>query len=81
MAVEEHETVMSGILKLPTVKALVFPDFIGTVKSLGAWGGDFILAAANENPETYFKSKGFDVIIPYKDMILDAGIDLSENGF
>lgn len=68
-ALEQHEEIMSGILKLPTIKQLVFPDFHGTIKSLGAWGGDFVLAVAEENPTDYFKSKGFDTIVAYKDMI------------
>ena len=40
------------------------------LKSLGAWGGDFILAASETDPTPYFKSKGFDTVIPYDDMIL-----------
>jgi mevalonate kinase len=71
-ALEEHEAIMAQLLGLPTMKQLIFPDFNGTIKSLGAWGGDFVLAVANENPEAYFKSKGFETIIPYKDMILQA---------
>ena len=67
---DEHSALMSEPLQMPTVKESLFPDFNGTVKSLGAWGGDFVLAAANENPEAYFKSKGFEIIISYKDMIL-----------
>lgn len=69
---DEHSTLMSGPLHMDTVKESLFPDFNGTVKSLGAWGGDFVLAAANENPESYFKSKGFETVIPYKDMILQS---------
>lgn len=67
---DEHSTLMSEPLQMETIKESLFPDFHGTIKSLGAWGGDFILAAANENPENYFKSKGFETIIPYRDMIL-----------
>jgi hypothetical protein len=48
----------------------LFSDFDGAVKSLGAWGGDFVLAISNEDPTTYFKSKGYETIIAYKDMIL-----------
>lgn len=69
ITLEEHEAIMSDVLRLPTMKQLVFPDFNGTIKSLGAWGGDFVLAVANENPEAYFKSKGFETIITYNDMI------------
>ena len=70
LAIEKHETEMSAILKTETVKESLFPDFEGTVKSLGAWGGDFVLAIASENPTDYFKRKGFRTIIPYKDMVL-----------
>jgi hypothetical protein len=70
LAIEKHETEMSAVLKTETVKNSLFPDFEGTVKSLGAWGGDFVLAIASENPTDYFKEKGFRTIIPYKDMVL-----------
>ena len=50
-----------------------FPDFEGVLKSLGAWGGDFILAAT-EWSETqvieYFKGKGLEVILGYNDIVL-----------
>ena len=69
-AIEKHEAEMSAVLKTETVKESLFPDFYGVVKSLGAWGGDFILVIAIENPTAYFKEKGFRTIIPYKDMVL-----------
>lgn len=69
-ALEEHEAEMSIILEMKTVKEAAFPDFNGMVKSLGAWGGDFVLAVSKENPTNYFKKKGFETVIPYTDMIL-----------
>ena len=48
----------------------LFNDFNGALKSLGAWGGDFILAATETDPTSYFKNKGLNTVIPYKDMIL-----------
>jgi mevalonate kinase len=65
-----HETLMSDVLEISTVKNSLFSDFNGTVKSLGAWGGDFVLVVSNENPTAYFKAKGFETIIAYEDMIL-----------
>ena len=53
-----------------TVKEALFPDFKGIVKSLGAWGGDFVLVISNDNPKAYFNSKGYEIIIPYSKMIL-----------
>ena len=68
--IDEHEEIMSTILETDTVKQRYFPDFKGSIKSLGAWGGDFILAVSDEEPSPYFHSRGFATIIPYKEMIL-----------
>jgi mevalonate kinase len=68
--IKEHEARMSITLQTDTVQVTLFSDFDGAVKSLGAWGGDFVLAISNEDPTTYFKSKGYETIIAYKDMIL-----------
>jgi mevalonate kinase len=70
LALSQHEIELSNILELSTVKETLFHDFDGVVKSLGAWGGDFVLAIAKENPTDYFKAKGFEVVIPYREMIL-----------
>ena len=67
---QKHENIMSEILEISPVKNSLFSDFSGTVKSLGAWGGDFVLVVSNENPTPYFKAKGFETIISYSDMIL-----------
>lgn len=66
----EHETLISNYLSMPTVKERLFSDFNGTVKSLGAWGGDFVLAISEtEDTPAYFASKGFDTCVPYNEMI------------
>ena len=70
----QHEILLSQTLKMPTVKETLFPDFKGTVKSLGAWGGDFVLATGDHNTPSYFKSLGYDTVIPYKKMIKDQNI-------
>ncbi len=67
---EKHESILSGILHSAPVKELLFPDFEGTVKSLGAWGGDFVLAVSSHDPTAYFMDKGYTTIIPYAEMIL-----------
>jgi mevalonate kinase len=68
--ITEHETLLATTLKLDPVQESVFPDFGGAVKSLGAWGGDFILASGNEDTVSYFKEKGYDTVIPYSEMVL-----------
>lgn len=70
LALQQHEIEMSAVLELQTVQETLFEDFKGVVKSLGAWGGDFVLAISKENPTSYFKEKGFEIVIPYNDMIL-----------
>ena len=68
--IDQHEILLSTILKTETVKAALFPDFDGAIKSLGAWGGDFVLVVSKENPSAYFIGKGFETVIPYGEMIL-----------
>ena len=69
-AISQHETEMSLILNQVTIQQQLFPDFEGTIKSLGAWGGDFIMVISHQNPTDYFKQKGFETILTYDDMIL-----------
>jgi len=68
-----HEEIIGGILGRTTVKDEHFRDFWGSVKSLGAWGGDFLLATSDKPVKatmSYFKEKGFETIIPYRELIL-----------
>jgi mevalonate kinase len=69
-ALQNHEKQLSTILETKTVKEALFPDFNGTIKSLGAWGGDFVLVISQEDPKPYFISKGYETIISYNEMIL-----------
>lgn len=64
-----HESTVSKALHIPRVRDLYFKDFGGQVKSLGAWGGDFIMATAHADDKAvraYFKSKGFDVVLGWQ---------------
>lgn len=68
-----HETLVAKTLNLPRAQELWFADFWGQIKSLGAWGGDFVLATSNrEAAETkaYFQKNGFTVLLPYAEMVL-----------
>ena len=68
--IQEHEKIISSIIELPTVKERLFSDYFGTLKSLGAWGGDFILATGNKDSSQYFIDKGYTTILSYSDMVL-----------
>ncbi len=68
--ITRHEAILSDLLYIPPVKSRLFPDFKGSIKSLGGWGGDFILVTGSQRDMKYFENKGFPTIIPYKTMIL-----------
>jgi mevalonate kinase len=66
----EHEQIISSIIKLKPVKERLFPDYFGEIKSLGAWGGDFVMVTGNEATPKYFKNKGFETVLSYSEMVL-----------
>ncbi|MFM7896029.1 MAG: GHMP kinase, partial [Flavobacterium sp.] len=65
-----HEIIMSDVLEMETIQEKFFHDFEGMIKSLGAWGGDFVMVISKENPKDYFKNKGYSVVLEYEEMIL-----------
>lgn len=69
----KHERILSRFLQLKPVKEEHFSDFDGEVKSLGAWGGDFLLVtwtgSLNEL-RAYFASKTINLIFGYDELVL-----------
>lgn len=68
-----HEEIVGGILGRTPVKYLYFNDFNGSVKSLGAWGGDYILAASEASEayvRSYFNEKNLKTIFRYDEIVL-----------
>jgi mevalonate kinase len=69
-----HETLIAKTLKMKPVKEVLFSDFPGAIKSLGGWGGDFIMALDLElgpqNINEYFTQKGFPTVLSFDQMIL-----------
>lgn len=71
--INSHEEIMSQILKKPKLKDQLFPENNVTVKSLGAWGGDFFLYSSEEDPSetpNRLKKKGFDTFFQFDDIVL-----------
>lgn len=66
----EHEQIISRIIQNKPIKEIAFSDYFGQIKSLGAWGGDFVLTTGNEKTPEYFKQKGFEIVIPFNEMVL-----------
>lgn len=70
--IEEHETLVQSIIQQPRAKELYFEDYWGEIKSLGAWGGDFVLATSKQSEEqtkAYFQEKGFETVLKYGELI------------
>ncbi|KFF22089.1 GYDIA family GHMP kinase [Chryseobacterium sp. JM1] len=64
-----HEQKISKFLEIPTVKEKFFKDCPVFVKSLGAWGGDFVMSAKFDGYEDYFWGKGFNTVFQWSDII------------
>ena len=68
----EHEMLVSETIGLPRAKDLYFSDFWGEVKSLGAWGGDFVLVSSGRSgveTKAYFLEKGFGEFLGYEEIL------------
>lgn len=69
----EHESIMKSILNIPTVKSLYFKDYPGVVKSLGAWGGDFVMITSHyteSDLRSLLRIKGFETVFSYVSLVL-----------
>lgn len=65
----EYQDRLGDFMQISQTKDLYFSDYSGVVKSLGAWGGDFVLVTYREEMHDYFREKGYDIIIPFSEMI------------
>ena len=75
---DQHENLTGKIIGQIPVKELIFNDFNGSVKSLGAWGGDFILAASSASEgyvREYFRSKNLNTLFNYNELVLERAQD------
>ncbi|MCZ2222663.1 MAG: hypothetical protein LC122_03430, partial [Chitinophagales bacterium] len=66
----ESETMLSTILQTNTIQQKYFQDYPFAIKSLGAWGGDFIMATCRnmDQAKKYFQSKNKQPIFTYKEL-------------
>ena len=70
LLLHEHEYLTKEFLGEATVQERLSPDYKGQIKSLGAWGGDFILASGNKETLDYFQAKGYSTVFSYTQFIL-----------
>lgn len=65
-----HEELLSETMQLQRIQDQLFPDFKGLIKSLGAWGGDFVLAMGTDAIPEYFNSHGYSTVLSYDELVL-----------
>jgi len=67
----QHEEIVSALLLEPAVKTM-YAGFDGQLKSLGAWGGDFMLAMSPAEPayvREYFEQQGLNILFSYTQLV------------
>ncbi|MDP1622042.1 MAG: GYDIA family GHMP kinase [Bacteroidales bacterium] len=72
--VNEHEAILSAILGREPISGSL-PSFPGTVKSLGAWGGDFAMFVSSKRKEDVVKrlhEMGFYHLFSYQELEIAA---------
>lgn len=72
-ALFNHEEIISNLIGNKPIQQEYFSDFKGQTKSLGAWGGDFILASCKDDEayvKEYFNNKELSTIFNYNDLII-----------
>ncbi len=68
----DHEDIIGKIIDKTPIRKEQFYDFEGSIKSLGAWGGDFIMAVSKQPMEYvkgYFNKKGLNTIFTFNELV------------
>ncbi len=71
-----HESIVAETFGFQKIKERLFPDFWGEIKSLGAWGGDFVMVTSRRDyalTKEYFVSNGYPTLLPYSELVLNSG--------
>jgi mevalonate kinase len=75
--IAEHENLVGTQLRQVKVSDSMFAGFKGTVKSLGAWGGDFVMIVY-DGPESelrdYLKQKSISIVFSWRELILSKQV-------
>ena len=71
--IAEHEIIISHLINQEPVQSLRFKDFQGVIKSLGAWGGDFVMVLTeltDKQVRTYFSGQNLQTVLPWNEVAL-----------
>ena len=67
---QEHESIISKAISINPIQKSTFMGYKGgKIKSLGSWGGDFILVTTKNKDLTYFKNRGLNTIFPLREIV------------
>lgn len=72
---KEHEQLLSTQLGYTTIKEERFSNISGSFKSLGAWGGDFVLFAGEDEALQEIKKLGYTTIVPWGEMLISPAVE------
>lgn len=75
------EFLVSYAIQIAPVKKERFKDYPGSIKSLGAWGGDFMMVTgqSKDDVQQYFESKGLPIVLSWVEMFKHQNRDISLN--
>ena len=66
----EHENIIARATSQEPIHQSVFSAYSqGKIKSLGAWGGDFILVTSKNNDLSFFRNKVYKTILKLSDLV------------
>ncbi len=71
----QHEGIKENHIGIETIKKKYFSDYKSSIKSLGAWGGDFVMATRND--KNYFFEKGYNTIFSFKELIKTSPLKIA----
>jgi mevalonate kinase len=68
---QQSETLVASVLNTLPIKEQMFQDYPFAIKSLGAWGGDFIMATCRDinTAKNYFLQKNMTTFFTYNELI------------
>lgn len=69
---EEHEDALASLLEMEKISESRLHGIPGTVKSLGAWGGDFVMIASDADEKdlfNYLHERDIRIIYRYNDIV------------
>lgn len=71
--IDNHESLVGELIKKTPIRNQRFDDYWGSIKSLGAWGGDLVMATSKRSKgETleYFEERGCPEVYSYCDLAI-----------